>query len=65
MKCGSREIGNGEGISIIASKHVRHRYKIFQIVRLVAVVTKPVDERKKVGGRKTWARPVLAGASPP
>jgi hypothetical protein len=50
MKRGSREIGNGEGISIIASRHVRHRYRIFQNFRPVAVVAKPVDERKKLGG---------------
>jgi hypothetical protein len=48
MKRGSREIGNGEGISIIASRVVRHRYRIFQTVRPV-VVAKPVDERKKFG----------------
>src|SRR4030095_5736774 len=41
MKRGSREIGNGEGISVIASRHVRHRYRIFQNFRLV-------DERKKL-----------------
>jgi hypothetical protein len=50
MKRGSREIGNGEGISIIASRHVRHRYRIFQNFRPVAIVGKPVDEQKKLGG---------------
>ena len=50
MKRGIREIENGEGISTIASRHVRHRYRIFQNIRLVAVVAKPVDERKKLGG---------------
>jgi hypothetical protein len=50
MKRGSREIGNGEGISIIASRHVRHRYRIFQNFRPVAIVAKPVDEQKKLGG---------------
>ena len=50
MKRGSREIGNGEGISIIASRLVRHRYRIFQNFRPVALVAKPVDERKKLGG---------------
>jgi hypothetical protein len=49
MKRGNREIGNGEGISIIASRYVRHRYRIFQNFRPVAVVVKSVDERKKLG----------------
>jgi len=49
MERGSREIGNGEGISIIASRHVRRRYGIFQNFRPVAVVAKPVEERKKLG----------------
>jgi len=50
MKRGSRDIGNGEGISIIASRHVRHRYRIFQNFRPVAIVAKSVDEQKKLGG---------------
>jgi hypothetical protein len=50
MKRGSREIGNGEGISIIAPRYVRHRYRIFQNFRPVAFVAKPVDEQKKLGG---------------
>jgi hypothetical protein len=50
MKRGSREIGNGEGISIIASRYVRHRYRIFQNFKPVAIVAKPVDEQKKLGG---------------
>ena len=37
-------------ISIIASRHVRHRYRIFQNFGPVAVVAKPVDEREKLGG---------------
>jgi hypothetical protein len=49
MKRGSREIGNGEGISIIASRHVRHRYRIIQNFRPVAIVAKPVDEQKQLG----------------
>jgi hypothetical protein len=49
MKRGSREIENYEGISIIASRHVRHRYRTFQNFRPVAVVAKPIDEQKKVG----------------
>jgi hypothetical protein len=48
MKRGSQEIGNGEGISIIASRLVRHQYRIFQNFRPIAVVAKPVDERKKL-----------------
>jgi hypothetical protein len=51
MKRGSREIGNSEGISIIASRDVRYQYRIFQNFRPVAIVAKPVDERKKLGGR--------------
>jgi hypothetical protein len=31
--------------SVIASRHVRHRYRIFQNFRPVAVVAKPDDER--------------------
>ena len=50
MKRGSREIENGKGISIITSRHVRYRYRIFQNFRPVAVAAKPVDERKKLGG---------------
>jgi hypothetical protein len=50
MKRGSRDIGNGEGISIIASRHVRHRYRIFQTFRPITVVAMPVDERNKLGG---------------
>jgi hypothetical protein len=49
MKGGSPEIGEGGGISVIASRHVRHRYRIFQNFRPVGVVAKPVDERKKAG----------------
>jgi hypothetical protein len=47
MKRGSREIGKSEGIS---SRQVRHRYRIFQNFRPVAVAAKPVDERKELGG---------------
>jgi hypothetical protein len=48
MKRGSRGIGNGEGIAIITSRHVRYRCRIFHHVRPVAVVAKPVDKRKKL-----------------
>jgi hypothetical protein len=47
MKRGSREIGKSEGIS---SRQVRHRYRIFQNFRPVALAAKPVDERKELGG---------------
>jgi hypothetical protein len=35
--------------SLFTSRLVRHRYRIFQNVRPVAVMAKPVDERKKFG----------------
>ena len=58
MKRGSREIGKSERIS---SKHVRHRYRIFQNFRSVAVTARPVDGTCGRNGGPSLA--VLAAAS--
>jgi hypothetical protein len=61
MKRGSREIGNGEGISIITSRRVGTDTEYFKISGLLHVVAKPVGERKKLGvgtSTEVWVKSI-------
>jgi hypothetical protein len=46
---GVEKLGTVKELSIITSRHVRHRHRIFQNFRPVAAVAKLVNERKKLG----------------